>query len=161
MFVNDAGGGELGLEFGLVDFFEQIRRWYGHNPDLEANQTSRDINFGEVVELGPRPASFYDLGQSHPTRQVTISSYVRYSNKFGDAFPDEPALVNVAPPDFSSFFNSFGLQNQLTTITGPINPGLSMKRLSCISQNFPCSPAQCSARAAGSACSWKVIGISR
>ncbi|MDM9385689.1 CARDB domain-containing protein [Chlorogloeopsis sp. ULAP01] len=99
-------GNEIISNGNLVSFFEQIRKWYGHNPSLRGQ------------ELPPNPQQF-DLGLSRKTHVQSFNVYV----PFGEARVDLPQGVSVPPPNFASFFNAAGTTSNLATLTGPVGFG--------------------------------------
>ncbi|PSF25482.1 hypothetical protein C7H19_25245, partial [Aphanothece hegewaldii CCALA 016] len=87
----------------LVNFFTQIRRWYGHNSDL--------IGQAEVPD-----ATQYDLQQSKQTHYEAFNIYIPY----GKARVDLPSGANVLPPNFANFFSGEGTVGELASLLGPV-----------------------------------------
>lgn len=96
----------------LVEFFTQVRRWYGHED-------------GRVLPPGghplglplPDPATF-DLGVSHATHQEAFQVYVPFSNRMGSC-GNPPTNGNVTPPDLEQFFADAGQTGGLARLEGP------------------------------------------
>ncbi len=99
-------GDEIVTEGDIVSFFEDIRRWYGHDPSLETL---------------PSVPSFeqFDLGTSRTTHFEAFNIYVPY----GEVRLDEPGLVTVPPPDFDSLFDADGGSTELVSLVGPLGAG--------------------------------------
>lgn len=87
----------------LVNFFTQLRRWYGHNWDL--------IGQAEVPD-----ATQYDLQQSKPTHYTAFNIYI----PFGKARVDLPGGATVPPPNFTNFFSREGTVGELASLLGPV-----------------------------------------
>jgi len=99
-------GEEIITDGDLIGFFEDLRRWYGHDPN----------------EIGDRvlPArEDFDLGLSSPTHFEAFEIFVPY----GVVRLDEPGLVDAAPPDFSSLFDDAGPPSPLVSLSGPLGSG--------------------------------------
>ena len=97
-----SAGEEIITDGNLVEFFETVRSWYGHDSSLEGSET--------IPDLTP-----FDLQLESPTQTQAFNIYVPY----GDVRPDEPGLVDVAPPDFASLFDEEGTVSAQVTMTGP------------------------------------------
>jgi YD repeat-containing protein len=101
-------GQQIRTDGNLVDFFEQVRQWYGNNSTLIAPNGQQTPN-----------AAAYDLGLSHPTHFETFNVYVPY----GEARVDLPASVPIPKPNFSGFLNAAGSTTDLSSISGPVGFG--------------------------------------
>jgi hypothetical protein len=99
-------GSEVLTNGNLVDFFTQVRSWYGHQASVIGN-------------AAPPDRADFDLGLSHPTHFEAFNIFVPY----GDAQIDIPAGASVTPTDFSRFFSASGSENSLATLTGPLGFG--------------------------------------
>ena len=103
-------GSEILGDGSLVDFFTQLRQWYGHNPDL--------------VGVGPAPAGeSFNLGQSARTTFEAFNIFVPFSNKLGKCDLGSLLGGTVNPPDFSQFFAAQGAQGRNASIVGPTGFG--------------------------------------
>ncbi|MFM6761644.1 MAG: putative Ig domain-containing protein, partial [Microcystis panniformis] len=97
-------GDRLTTNGDLVSFFEQVRRWYGHNPTKIGQQ------------LPPNPQD-YDLGLTQDTHFEAFNIYVPFST----ARLDLPPFVAVPPPSFSGFLNTPGTVSQQAILLGPVS----------------------------------------
>ncbi|MCC5624358.1 hypothetical protein [Nostoc sp. CHAB 5715] len=100
-------GNQIISSNNLVNFFEQVRKWYGNNPSLREQESAVDLKQ-------------YDLGLSQKTHAQSFNVYV----PFGDARVELPQGVAVPPPSFGSFFNSAVTTSNLATLTGPLGYGM-------------------------------------
>lgn len=100
-------GNQIISSNNLVNFFEQVRKWYGNNPSLRGQESAVDLKQ-------------YDLGLSQKTHAESFNVYV----PFGDARVELPQGVAVPPPSFGSFFNGAGTISNLATLTGPLGYGM-------------------------------------
>ena len=78
----------------LVEFFTNVRNWYGETATAEVAHNST-------------------------THTQSLQVYV----PFGKARLDLRSQAFVAPPNFSTFFNGSGSSSELVTMTGPIGDG--------------------------------------
>src|SRR5581483_11069668 len=88
-------GSDVRSSGSLVDFFTQLRKWYGDNPSLHG---------GSAVPGFDQ----FNLGLSHPTHFEAFNIYVPFANRNGACNLDIPPGVPVPPPDFSRFFQASG-----------------------------------------------------
>ncbi|WP_422665759.1 CARDB domain-containing protein (plasmid) [Anabaena sp. PCC 7938] len=100
-------GNQIISSNNLVNFFEQVRKWYGNNPSLRGQNSAVDLQQ-------------YDLGLSQKTHAQSFNVYV----PFGEARVELPQGVAVPPPSFGSFFNGAGTTSNLATLTGPLGYGM-------------------------------------
>lgn len=120
-------GSEIVTSGGIADFFDQVRQWYGHDPDQLADVDHIDEH-GNRVPVMP---SFedYDLGLSRPTHFEAFRVYVPWI-PFEDRGAGLPAGFQIggvggggggeaAPLDFSAYFEG-AAGTALASITGPL-----------------------------------------
>ena len=100
-------GNQIISSNNLVNFFEQVRKWYGNNPSLKGQESAVDLKQ-------------YDLGLSQKTHAQSFNVYV----PFGEARVELPQGVAVPPPSFGSFFNATVTTSNLATLTGPLGYGM-------------------------------------
>ncbi|MHC4994060.1 MAG: putative Ig domain-containing protein, partial [Planctomycetota bacterium] len=101
-------GGEPIVEDGdLLAFFEQVRRWYHHDPD-------------QIGSPAPPPFEPFDLGTSRQTHFESFKVFV----PFGEARVDIPPGAQAQPVSFASFLEgeATGVGN-LATLVGPFGFG--------------------------------------
>ncbi|WP_048324300.1 CARDB domain-containing protein, partial [Crocosphaera watsonii] len=99
-------GNQIITNDNLIDFFKQIRQWYGHDAELIGQNTAPDLE----------P---YDLNLTYPTHSEAFDIYVPY----GSVKLDLPTETPLTPPNWATFLNSTGETNQLASITGPFGQG--------------------------------------
>jgi subtilase family serine protease len=100
-------GEQMITDGNLVGFFEQVRRWYGHDSDR--------IGSPAVLSLED-----FDLGLSRPTHFEAFNIYV----PFAKCELDVPPTVAVPPPQFGSFFTGDAAgEGRLATVVGPFGHG--------------------------------------
>jgi len=101
----------------LLEFFENVRTWYGHDPSLQ----SRSVDLEDPVD--PEDAfdpGAFDLGLSHPTHFEKFTISVPFKEMTWQLGPQA-----ISPPDFERFFDEQGLLSGMATITGPVGFGES------------------------------------
>ncbi|MEL6104395.1 MAG: CARDB domain-containing protein, partial [Planctomycetota bacterium] len=112
------GGEQVRLSGEFVDFFESVRRWYGHDPTLEApvqednaSFSSDSLSFLGILE-SPNPVAAiptfddYDLGLSSNTHFQSMRVYVPwvpFGNR-GAGIPAEYQITGITPNDEDIFF---------------------------------------------------------
>jgi large repetitive protein len=117
----------------LLDFFEQVRTWYGNNPSLMTDvefydPRSSDCQDGEIPVPALPDFEAYDLGLSRPTHFEAFRVYVPWM-PFEDRAAGLPADFQIngpqpvdgdgfAPLDLSQYLDGDAVQG-LASITGP------------------------------------------
>ncbi|MGB3638029.1 MAG: putative Ig domain-containing protein, partial [Rivularia sp. (in: cyanobacteria)] len=99
-------GDEIITDGDLVNFFAKVRKWYGHDSNLETGN--------EIPDL-----TQFDKQLSGVTHTSAFNVYV----PFKDAKLELPGGVSVPPPSFNSFFSAVGSTSELANLTGPIGFG--------------------------------------
>ena len=134
-------GGEITTTGDLVEFFNQIRRWYGHDPSLEAEidpdaptfQGDTLGAFGILQNVNPIPTfpSFedYDLGLTNPTQFQAFRVYVPWVSfeARGGGIPADYQIHGITPDNENAFFplnlddyyDQSGVQSGAASLTGP------------------------------------------
>ncbi len=97
----------------LVSFFEQVRTWYGHDPEPTYPEAEFVGGLGLIAEAPD--ATAYDLETSRETHFVAFNGYV----PFAQAQVDLPPFLEVPEPDFAQFFDPAGGGGELVTLSGP------------------------------------------
>ncbi len=98
-------GEEIITGGGLVDFFAQVRAWYGHDADqMQAGDPERDD---------------FDLGLSQPTHYESFNIYV----PFATCRVDLPQSVDVPVPDTSRLLAGQGVNSPSVRVAGPFGSG--------------------------------------
>ena len=99
-------GQEIRTTGNLVDFFEQVRTWYGHDAS-------------QLATNGVPDRADFDLGLSRTTHFSAFNIYVPYrSCRLGT-----PGAADVPEPDFARFLDGEGQVGSAATITGPFGYG--------------------------------------
>ncbi len=98
-------GNQIITSGNLLEFFAQVRRWYGDNPNL-------------VGSGGPPPAEMFDLKVSSRTVHEAFNIFVN----FGKCQLDLQG-GGTAPTDFAPFFAAQAGGTQSVGITGPVGQG--------------------------------------
>jgi YD repeat-containing protein len=117
----------------LVQFFEQVRTWYGNDPTktvvLEAGIDQVSRGSGGPYDIAKLPAAGdYNLNQTARTHFQAFNVYVWYQNDWNqDHFieachPENPNPTTPQAANFSPFFSLVGSQGQATMI-GPLGYG--------------------------------------
>jgi len=139
-------GSEIRTSGNLVEFFEQVRGWYGHDPDLlapvEFYSLRKDACEGKDIYNLPVPAlpdfEQADLGLSQPTHFETFRVYAPWIpfERRGGGLPPEfqidfttggglNALIqggdgSTHPLDLSAYLEGGAESDRLASVTGPI-----------------------------------------
>ena len=96
-------GEEIRGSGNLLEFFDQIRAWYGHDPQLRGEQEVPD-------------SADFDLGLTLPTHFEAFNIYV----PFQDCRPDIPEFVEIPPVNFTTYLDPAAAGTaRLATMTGP------------------------------------------
>lgn len=82
----------------LAGFFDQVRRWYGHDPN-------------EYGSLSPPDPAAFDLGLSHTTHFASFQVHV--------GKPGEAALQTAADPNLQDYFGAGGRLSTAIQVAGP------------------------------------------
>jgi hypothetical protein len=99
-------GQEIRSTGNIVSFFENIRKWYGHD-------ASR-IGSNSVPNLEQ-----FNKGLSRKTHTQGFNIYV----PFKDARVELPQGVDVPPPSFGSALTTPSSSSELVSLTGPLGYG--------------------------------------
>ncbi|WP_460200674.1 putative Ig domain-containing protein, partial [Scytonema sp. NUACC21] len=99
-------GKEIKSTGNLVNFFENVRKWYGHD--------ASKIGSPDIPNL-----TQFDKGLSRQTHSQAFSIYV----PFGEARVELPQGVPVPSPNFGSAFITPSTTSNLVSLTGPIGYG--------------------------------------
>ncbi|WP_372897880.1 CARDB domain-containing protein, partial [Stieleria sp.] len=110
-------GEEIQTSGSLLEFFEQVRLWYGNDATL-AEASNPGATYATEVD----PAAF-ELNQSRPTHFQSFNIYVPFSNKLGSAALDVPPGAELAPPNFARFFEGTGAETPNASLVGPFGFG--------------------------------------
>jgi hypothetical protein len=133
-------GKQIITDGNLVDFFNQVKTWYGDDPGkispyvgIATDTTSSDDST-TYLEASPPPASGFNLNQSARTHYEGFNVYVPWSNDWDNASEDDfvgdsdqtnpqnASYVNVQAPNFAPFFTGTGRSGQ-ATLNGPLGYG--------------------------------------
>jgi hypothetical protein len=132
-------GNQIITNGNLVDFFNQVRKWYGDDPGKTTPYTSiltdtvSPDDPTTYLSASPPPASDFDLHQSAPTHYEGFQVFVPWANDWdfpthpdaGDSdetHPENPNFVNVQAPNFAPYFSPTA-RTGLATIAGPLAYG--------------------------------------
>src|SRR5205807_860307 len=89
------GGGDILAGGDLPGFFAKIHQWYG---DQQATIYPGSDPHNLSPEGQPLPdAATFDLQATARTHFQTFPVYVRYANKAGIYFPDQPEFQDATP----------------------------------------------------------------
>ncbi|MEO1527560.1 MAG: CARDB domain-containing protein, partial [Planctomycetota bacterium] len=116
--LDGPGGDQIVLTGEFGDFFENVRRWYGHDPELlaptspnEPDFTSDSLSFlGILGNPNPIPElprfEDYDLGLTNNTHFQALRVYVPWVpfSARGAGIPADYQIVGVTPNDEDAFF---------------------------------------------------------
>ncbi|WP_205678900.1 CARDB domain-containing protein [Aquisphaera insulae] len=106
-------GDQIVTNGNLLNFWAQVRRWYGNDPSLVAPGA------GDEPRIVPAPGSdAYDLKMSSATAFEAFNLYV----PFGD-ITFERGIAKAPPPDFAQYFNLPGSTTRNVAMTGPEGQG--------------------------------------
>ncbi len=121
-------GSEIQTTGNLVEFFEQIRTWYGHTPGLEAPTDGIHPTSGNPIPVLPQFEDV-DLGLTAPTHFEAFRVYVPWVpfESRGSGLPTDFQISGVrldggepfVPLDFSEFFEDDGSVSGLASLVGP------------------------------------------
>ncbi len=101
----------------ILQFFDKIHQWYGDTPG------KIDPRFASAhTDLLPQ-ASEYDLGTTSKTHFQAFPVYVRFQNKLGAYFPDQPGFQNATPLQLQRFLEGQA-QSGSVYLQGPFGDGL-------------------------------------
>jgi len=120
----------------LVQFFEQVRTWYGEDPSKTTPYSSvkQDLVSPDdptsYWSFDPPPAADFNLHQTAPTHYEGFYVYVPWANDWdfpthpdaGDSdetHPENPNFRNVQAPNFAPFFTGTGRAGQ-AAVNGPL-----------------------------------------
>ncbi|HEX4609016.1 MAG TPA: putative Ig domain-containing protein, partial [Urbifossiella sp.] len=121
----------------LVDFFNQVEKWYGADAAKLTPYTSVGTDSVSPHEpttyliASPPPASDFDLGLAARTHYEGFAVYVPWANDWDTPWtfhtndqthPENPSYVNVQAPNFAPFFTGTGRSGQ-ASINGPLAYG--------------------------------------
>jgi len=123
----------------LLQFFNQVRQWYGDDPSkVTPYQTTKDDLTSpddptSYLSFDPPPASDFDLHASAPTHYESNYVYVPWANDWDapehpdrsdsdETHPENQNFLNVAAPNFASFFNGSGRTGE-AFLNGPLAYG--------------------------------------
>ena len=117
-------GNQIITSGNLMDFFNQVQKWYGSNPAQlskyigTGTDTTTADEGGQYVQANPPPASDFNLNMTQPTHYEGFYVYVPYANDFDQAeednpdsdqtHPENPNFINVAAPNFAPFLHATG-----------------------------------------------------
>ncbi|MCU0870895.1 MAG: putative Ig domain-containing protein, partial [Pirellulaceae bacterium] len=111
----------------VVEFFEQLRSWYGHDPSLLAPIAGKNPHSNPIAVL-PDFAQ-YDLGLSHPTYFQAFEIYVPWIpfDERGSGLPADFQISGVeptgdgqfAPLDLSAYLAGGAAVSGLASLVGP------------------------------------------
>ena len=111
------GGNDIISGGNALQFFDKIHQWYGDTPG------TIDPRFASAhTDLLPQ-ASEYDLGATAKTHFQAFPVYVRFQNKHGAYFPDQPAFQNATPLQLQRFLEGQA-QTGSVNLQGPFGEGL-------------------------------------
>ena len=126
-------GSEIRAAGNLTEFFEQVRIWYGHEPQLAEIEKYEPRCFFSALQPVPALPSFedYDLGLSSPTHFETLRVYVPWLewNQRAAGLPPEFQINGPFEPvdgdefhplDLSGYFQAEGRTNSLASLVGPL-----------------------------------------
>ncbi|MEL6110144.1 MAG: CARDB domain-containing protein, partial [Planctomycetota bacterium] len=116
--LDGPGGDQIVLSGEFTDFFENVRRWYGHDPELLAptNPNEPDFESDSLSFLGilgnPNPIpelprfEDYDLGLTNNTHFQALRVYVPWVpfSARGAGIPADYQINGVTPNDEDAFF---------------------------------------------------------
>ena len=135
------GGDAIVLSGQFEDFFDNVRRWYGHDPTLEAprDETGATFSSDSLSFLGilqnPNPVAAlptfdqYDLGLTNNTHFQAMRVYVPWVpfGKRGAGIPAEYQITGITPNDedvffplnLAGYFDQPGVESGAASQTGP------------------------------------------
>ncbi len=127
------GGSEIREAGNLEGFFDQVRTWYGHEPQMAEIEDWEPRCFSSMFQPVPALPSFedYDLGLSSPTHFETLRVYVpwvEWSQRAAGLPPDFQINGPFAPVDgdefhpldLSSYFQGEAGASSLASLIGPL-----------------------------------------
>ncbi|MGA2035934.1 MAG: CARDB domain-containing protein, partial [Thermoguttaceae bacterium] len=119
-------GNEIVTGGNLVQFFQQVRTWYGNDPTItspylgEGHDLIDPNNGGTFLVANPPPASQFNLNETSPTHFEAFNVYVWYQNDWNKdgiieaTHPENPNTLTPQATNFSPFFSLVGSQGQAT-----------------------------------------------
>jgi hypothetical protein len=105
-------GNQIISNGSLVDFFAQVRKWYGNDDSLVSPFLDPPGNYDKAPAPATNP---YDLGLTDPTHFEAFNTWIDRAS----FFPTGRFILPPAPPAFTSLFSVKGAIGQLATLSGP------------------------------------------
>ena len=114
------GGGDILAGGDLLGFFAKIHQWYGDQPGtIYAGSDPHDLS----AQGQPLPdAATYDLQAAARTHFQAFPVYVRFANKSGFYFPDQPEFQDATPLQLQQLLAGQAQEGQ-ATLQGPLGQG--------------------------------------